>query len=97
MLRMDDCLNPKGVCIMGADVEQASADWHMAENASDIFKVWNILSLFQGVGTVDQRDGNGLEATSRALRVLSDVKIRWSPSSFLCSECMQSTKRTIVI
>ena len=83
ILMMNDCLNPRGVWIMGADVEQASADWEKVENASDIFKVWNILSLFQGIGTVDQRDGRGLEATSRAMRVLSDVKIRYLRTSLV--------------
>ncbi len=73
---MSDCPNPKGVWIMGACVEQASTDWQKVENASDIFAVWNILSLFQGIGTVDQRDGCGLGETSRALRILSDVKTR---------------------
>ncbi len=63
---------------MGADVEQASADWQSVENAQDIFSVWDILALFQGIGTVDQRDGCGIEATSKALRVLSDVKLRFS-------------------
>ena len=81
---MNDCLNPNGVCIMGADVEQASASWQKVENARDIFAVWNILSLFQGIGTVDQRDGFGLGETSRALRILSDVKIRY-PRVFLVS------------
>ncbi len=63
---------------MGADVEQASADWQCVENAQDIFAVWDILAFFQGIGTVDQRDGCGSDATSKALRVLSDVKLRFS-------------------
>ncbi len=74
----DDCLNPKGVCVMGADVEQASADWQIVENAQNLFAVWNILFFFQGIGTVDQRDGFGIHATSKAMRVLSDVKLRFS-------------------
>jgi hypothetical protein len=74
----DDCLNPKGVWVMGADVEQASADWQGVENAQDIFAIWDVLSFFQGIGTVDQRDGCGSHATSKAMLVLSDVKLRFS-------------------
>lgn len=76
MLMMNDCLNPKGVWVMGADVDQAAVDWSSAEDAKDIFNVWNILSFFQGIATVDQRDGCGILATSRACRILDDAKVR---------------------
>ena len=78
---MDDCLNPKGVWVMGADVDQAAVDWSSAEDAKDIFDVWNILSFFQGIACVDQRDACGILATSRAFRILADVKIRCFKSS----------------
>ncbi len=72
----DDCLNPRGVWVMGADVDKASADWPSVENSQDIFSAWGIMSFFQGICTIDQRDGGGMETTSKALRVLSDVKLR---------------------
>jgi hypothetical protein len=72
MLMMNDCLNPKGVWVMGADVDQAAVDWSSAEDANlkDIFNVWSILSFFQVIATVDPRDGCGIPATSRACRIL---------------------------
>jgi hypothetical protein len=78
MLMMKDCLNPKGVWAMGADVDQAAVDWSSAEDANlkDIFNVWNILSFFKVIATVDPRDGCGILATSRACRILDDAKIR---------------------